>query len=97
MTESPKPGFAITVGKGFHITFANGWTASVQFGRGNYCGNRDHPEYGGKDLPPSGTAEIAAWGPDESWLSFEDSGDTVAGYQSPADVLAFLIKVAAFA
>lgn len=27
----------ITGGKGFRMEFANGWTASVQFGAGNYC------------------------------------------------------------
>ena len=27
------------LGKGFHMTFANGKTISVQFGRGNYCDN----------------------------------------------------------
>ena len=31
---------AITQGKGFQLKFANGWTVSVQFGWGNYCGNR---------------------------------------------------------
>ena len=29
--------FRITQGKGFGITFANGWGISVQFGAGNYC------------------------------------------------------------
>ena len=26
--------------KGFHMTFENGYTLSVQFGMGNYCSNR---------------------------------------------------------
>ena len=26
---------------GFQMQFENGWTASVQFGIGNYCDNRD--------------------------------------------------------
>lgn len=31
------PGFfCITAGKGFHVTFANGWTVSVQWGGGDY-------------------------------------------------------------
>ena len=43
-------------GNGFHITFKNGVTVSVQFARGMYCDNRDddvlgygnenHPSYG---------------------------------------------------
>ena len=31
--------FKITGKKGFHITFDNGYTVSVQFGPGNYCEN----------------------------------------------------------
>jgi len=31
--------FRITYGKGFGITFLNGWTISVQFGVGNYADN----------------------------------------------------------
>jgi len=32
--------FRITQGKGFFMTFENGYTLSVQFGYGNYCANR---------------------------------------------------------
>ena len=31
--------FNSTMRKGFHMTFANGLTASVQWGAGNYCDN----------------------------------------------------------
>jgi hypothetical protein len=31
--------FSITRAKGVGITFANGWTVSVQWGPGNYCAN----------------------------------------------------------
>jgi hypothetical protein len=31
--------FKITHKKGFHITFENDYTVSVQFGPGNYCDN----------------------------------------------------------
>lgn len=35
--------FGISGGKGFHMTFANKWCISVQFGWGNYCANKyDH-------------------------------------------------------
>lgn len=30
-------------GRGFQMTFANGWTVIVEFGIGNYCDNRDIP------------------------------------------------------
>jgi hypothetical protein len=39
--------FRITDGKGFAMQFANGWSISVQFGRGNYADNYDERgEYG---------------------------------------------------
>jgi hypothetical protein len=86
------PGFKITGGRGFHITFANGWTVSVQFGPGIYCENYDMPisvegnrKAGEKG---SGTAEVACWGPDGKMISFGD--DTVKGYQNPAEVLQLL-------
>lgn len=92
-------GFAITGQKGFHVTFDNGWTVSVQFGGGNYSANYNEP-IGGSDLnpgyklPPSATAEIAAW-PAEGrpWYDFGD--DIVAGYKTPAEVLAFMQEIAA--
>lgn len=100
-TESKKsrsPGFAITGGKGFHITFENGWTVSVQFGGGNYSDNYDEPIGVSRgdlayELPRSGTAEIAAWGPDGKWHDFGE--DTVAGWKTPAEVLSFMQEIAA--
>jgi hypothetical protein len=38
--------FGISGGKGFHMSFANGWCISVQFGWGNYCENKEGGEYG---------------------------------------------------
>jgi len=34
----------ITDGKGFGMSFANGWAVSVQFGYGNYADNYDGPD-----------------------------------------------------
>lgn len=91
-TKNGAPGFRITGKKGFHITFANGWTVSVQFGPGNYCDNYDldigrDEEQAGRD--GSSTAEVAVWGPggdliDRGW------GDTVGNRQTPAEVLDLL-------
>jgi len=50
------------VARGFQLTFANGWTASVQWGQDNYCSN-----HYGEDGRDSGTAEIAAFSGDV-WL-----------------------------
>jgi len=92
--------FQITGGKGFKMTFANGWTISVQFGTGNYCENRSLDEY---DMFPgagfttylmrkdrevgekgSADAEIAVWNHEKKWVNF--GGDTVSGGRSPDEV-----------
>jgi hypothetical protein len=88
-----EPGFAITGGKGFHITFENGWTVSVQFGPGNYGGNYDRSFRDEGPIPPSTTAEVAAW-PNGGEMITLAGGDTVEGYQTPAEVLALLMDVA---
>lgn len=82
----------ITRGKGFHMTFSNGWTASVQFGYGNYCDNRDK-----QGNTESSNAEVACWSRDGGLVNImeNDSSDTVIGYLSADKVLEFLNKVAA--
>lgn len=91
----PKPeGFAITGRKGFHVTFANGWTVSVQFGPGNYADNYDAPLEGRTEQDwRSSTAEVAAWPAVGAWREFD--GDTVAARMTPADVLALMQEIAA--
>ena len=84
--------FGITAQKGFHITFENGWTVSVQFGRGNYCENYDHSDWQGP-VPPSKDAEVAAWDFEGEWFVFED-GNTVKGNVTPFDLLVFMNMVA---
>lgn len=83
------PGFRITGGKGFHVTFENGWTVSVQFGPGNYCDHYDRQiftEQAKCGEEGSSTAETAVWGP--GWKMIDrGEGDTVQARQSPAQVL----------
>ena len=86
--------FKITRNKGFHITFENGYTVSVQFGPGNYCQNYD-AEIGSAEeesaAEGSDTAECAVWGPDSGMIAHPAfDGDTVGGYMTPADVLKLL-------
>jgi hypothetical protein len=66
---------------GFHITFKNGYTISVQFGKGNYSDKGET------------TAEIAAWGPDGEWMKLGE-GDTVRGWCTPDEVLDYMKLVA---
>ena len=89
----------ITDGKGFQITFANGWTVSVQFGPGNYCDHyigkpgfvmrigRDEAKCGKQG---STTAECAVLSPDGEMTKLRGWGDTVKGYCTPAEVLRIL-------
>jgi hypothetical protein len=87
----------ITGGKGFALTFANGWTASVQFGTGNYCDNRSLSLYSGSADVRAGeagsaNAEIAAWDADGKWYDF--GSDTVKGWVSADEVATFLAEIA---
>lgn len=96
------PGFGIHRGTGFHITYENGCTASVQFGEGNYCDNR----YDGKTGAGCATAEVAAWDADNNWITNLDGDETgtneggrtvsIIGWLKPAEVLRFLNAVAAY-
>jgi len=98
-----KPGFRITGGKGFHITFANGWTVSVQFGIASYSEHHNAPI--GPDFAEeskrlagegSATAEIGAWNAAGKWYALGDYDDVV-GYRKPAEVLAILNMIAGLA
>jgi hypothetical protein len=63
------------------MTFKNGYTISVQFGKGNYS---DEGET---------TAEVAAWGPDRKWVKLSEHDD-VRGWCSPDDVLDIILQIA---
>ncbi len=88
--------FKITRGKGFHIRFDNGWTASVQWGPANYCDNRgmnwSEDELAGEQ--GSTTAEVAAW-PEGGGLSSipgGTEGDTVGAYYTSEKALDFFVE-----
>lgn len=87
--------FASTNNKGFQMTFENGWTISVQFGFGNYCSNRNHPDgwYASKDVEcfSCPDAEIAIWDSFGEYYNFEH--DTVKGYCSTDEVAEWITKV----
>ena len=83
----------ITQGKGFQMKFNNGWTVSVQFGPGNYCENRKYVGWSAEADRKAGEqgspdAEIAAWDVRNAFYNF--GSDTVKGYVSPAEVVAWL-------
>lgn len=96
----------ITDAKGFQMTFANGWTVSVQWGWANYCDNADKVR-GKISMQMLGmmnsragsngckTAEVAAWNSDGRWIKFPN-GDTVCGYATADEVAKFISAVASF-
>lgn len=93
--------FRSTMRKGFQLTFANGLTASVQWGAGNYCDNHFPKDFDfscSKDAE-SNTAEVAVIKGSE-FLDANDfapeecqSLDTVCGYMTPEQVVDFLCAV----
>jgi len=87
-----KKKFTICHNKGFHMTFNNNWTVSVQFGFGNYCDNYNEPvkdfaKNYGKNPKESNTAEVWAWKGEKHFPS------DPLGYQSPDEVFEFIKKV----
>lgn len=89
--------FSITGSKGFHITFPNGYTISVQFGGGNYGTNYDFQigeEKNERNLRAD-TVETAWWGPDGEMQAEGDDGDNVQGYQTIEQVWERMQRVAA--
>ena len=96
--------FKSTRNKGFHMTFKNGITISVQFGHANYCSRRnDHPYDSTKfeemdemrqPIIESNTAEIAIWDKEGKWFDF--GSDTVKGWIDTNEVAQW-INIASFA
>lgn len=97
-----KKGFLSTMRKGFHMTFPNGLTVSVQWGAGNYCDNRfpkDMDFTFSKDAE-SDTAEVAVIDQDGKFIDPQqffcydiNSDGNVAGYFTPTQVVELLENV----
>lgn len=90
----------ITSHKGFHLTFKNGWTASVQFGPGSYSSQHDNWDFEAprrvETFWESYDAEVAAWqrvdGKEGEMINL--GGDSVKGWLNADQVLSFLNWVA---
>ena len=91
---------------GFQVHYENGWTASVQWGWGNYCRNHANGSSDVKDtynpeFLSSPNAEIAAFPTDAHydqswWYRFPDNDDVVKGWQGIPEVMEFLNLVGGF-
>jgi len=91
--------FRIIRSSGFHLTFSNGLTVSVQFGPGNYGSNYDMM-FDGDDqkVPEAYTAEVAVWNEKGRWITRQffpdcDGDDTVVGYVTPDRVADLITDV----
>lgn len=73
---------------GFHMTFKNGCTISVQWHYGSYADGRTNSNC------ESATAEIAIFDKDNNWYNFGD--DHVKGYCTPDEVLEWMYFTAKF-
>ena len=88
--------FSNSRGSGFHLTFDNNWTVSVQFGGGHYCDNYTknwnfaQEKVAKGDSIQSNTAEIAVLS-NNGMISLEN--DTVRGYTTADEVAQVIHKV----
>lgn len=86
-------GFKVTGKGGFHITFGNGVTVSVQFHPGTHTDNYDEIITSNEDRRywASKTAEVMAWDANHETitkdLTDDEDDDPVADYQTPDQVL----------
>ena len=88
--------FKCTNNKGFQITFANGYTISVQWGVSNYCQKKQYGGYGDEMKHPiweSINAEVAVWDKDGNWVKPAGTDDDVKGYQTPEEVAETIERV----
>jgi hypothetical protein len=92
-TTVARRAFGITECKGFHITFANGWTVSVQFGPGNYGDNYDfwrcHDYRKAKiESGERGSSKAEVWCFRDAFR--ETWPENPLGYQTPEQVAAII-------
>jgi len=92
--------FVSTMRRGFHMTFENGLTVSVQWGAGNYCDNHNDVDFSCSKDARSDTAEVAVMQGRKflnanHFLNPEDADwcDEVVGYLSPEQVAELLVSV----
>jgi hypothetical protein len=80
--------FVSTDGKGFQMTFENGLTISVQWGKGNYCQNYFHEERASHcEGAQCDNAEVAVWDKNGKWLDvvdFTNEGGATGGVYASA-------------
>lgn len=85
-----------TENKGFQLTFTNGYTISVQFGRGNYCMNRNTEKRPmTEDTFDCRDAEVAVWDAKGAIIELQN-GYYALGWLSADEVAQWIDKVSKF-
>lgn len=87
--------FNITENKGVHISFASGYTISIQWGPRNYCDNKSYEYAYNKPVAPCRNAEIAIWKTDGGGLLRIAEYDTFIGYLTADEVAEYIAQCAA--
>ena len=77
--------FTIT-GDGYQMTFANGWTVSVQWNLGSYTDDRH------THVPGTSTKLAEIW----RWPANGQTDEDVCGWQTPDEVAAYIAETAGF-
>ena len=88
--------FKITNGRGFHITFRNGYTLSVQWGPANYADNY-HARLGSDircGARGSDTAECAVINPAGEFVELPGRADKIGSYMTAEQVATLMVEVA---
>ena len=92
-------GFQATQNKGFRVTFANGWSVSVQWGIFNYCEHQNsgyrYGTEGTHDIWASCNAEVAVIAPNGRFVPITESDHEVRGWCSPDEVAEIIARAAA--
>ena len=89
--------FSNSEGRGFHLTFENDWTISVQFSGGHYCDNKEESYDFAKNrilngkTTSSSNAEIAVWRRNGGLIWLEN--DNVRGWNTTNEVAQVIHKV----
>ena len=100
--SSPTHGFRLSTlshtpqHRGFHITFDNGYTVSVQFGPNSVCAVKSKND---EVITPSNidekvpNAEVAVISEDQELIPFRSGGDETKGFVTPEELVGILTWV----
>lgn len=72
---------------GVVMTFANGYSISIQFGCGNYCENKFESKPQSKDV------EIAVFNKDDQFVRLTNMNDDVVGYVNMDELADYIQQV----